>query len=326
MPDESPVESRFRIGAVSRLTGVPADTLRVWERRYTVVSPLRTDGGNRLYSQEDIDRLVLIKRLVDVGHAIGTVANLSLKQLKERADSAHVGMGAVARHRIDGPARVVVAGPTLPLRLQGDMESEQGSLRVAGSYLDLSDYEAEAAELHADVLVWEVPTLRPDTASECRRLQRLGQIDKAVVVYGFGNSQWVKNLEIQGVVAMRFPVTWDEIRRACGSESNSPPSPSSDPKDLRALVNEAPPERLFNDRQLAKIAAASSTIRCECPHHLADLVISMARFEAYSQECENMGQDDAVLHAYLHLTTAKARTILEEALGRLIEIEGIEVD
>ncbi len=78
----------YRIGAVSRLTGVPADTLRVWERRYHVVTPIRSEAGTRLYGSEDVGRLTLIKRLVDRGDAISSVANLSLTELRERMRGA----------------------------------------------------------------------------------------------------------------------------------------------------------------------------------------------------------------------------------------------
>ena len=53
----------YRIGAVSRLTGISTDNLRVWERRYQTVTPARTDSGDRYYSSEDISRLKLIKML-----------------------------------------------------------------------------------------------------------------------------------------------------------------------------------------------------------------------------------------------------------------------
>ena len=47
----------FNIGLVAAETGVPPDTLRVWERRYGLPSPQRTDGGHRLYSADDIDTI-----------------------------------------------------------------------------------------------------------------------------------------------------------------------------------------------------------------------------------------------------------------------------
>ena len=43
-----------RIGAVANLCGVPVATLRVWERRYGVVAPLKTPGGQRLYTDHDV--------------------------------------------------------------------------------------------------------------------------------------------------------------------------------------------------------------------------------------------------------------------------------
>ncbi|MDB4974558.1 MAG: Transcriptional regulator, MerR family protein [Myxococcaceae bacterium] len=51
---------RYRIHAVSEITGVPEATLRAWERRYAVPVPVRTPSGYRLYSQKDVD---LVKRM-----------------------------------------------------------------------------------------------------------------------------------------------------------------------------------------------------------------------------------------------------------------------
>ncbi len=76
----------FKIGAASRITGIPVDTLRIWERRYSVVSPRRSEGADRLYSSQDIKRLILIKQLTDEGHAIGSIAKLSNDKLQEQLD------------------------------------------------------------------------------------------------------------------------------------------------------------------------------------------------------------------------------------------------
>jgi DNA-binding transcriptional MerR regulator/methylmalonyl-CoA mutase cobalamin-binding subunit len=76
------VAVRYPIRAVSRLTGISLDTLRAWERRYKVVTPERTDRG-RLYSDPEIQRLMLLRDAVSRGHAIGQVAALSDAELKE---------------------------------------------------------------------------------------------------------------------------------------------------------------------------------------------------------------------------------------------------
>lgn len=72
----------YPIRAASQLTGLSLDTLRAWERRYRAVTPIRA-GRGRLYSDADIRRLLLLRRAVDGGHAIGQVASLSDAELKE---------------------------------------------------------------------------------------------------------------------------------------------------------------------------------------------------------------------------------------------------
>ncbi|MGE0594310.1 MAG: MerR family transcriptional regulator [Vicinamibacterales bacterium] len=71
---------RFSIGAVARATGLTVDTLRVWERRYAVVTPTRDERG-RLYTSDDVHRLQLLATLVARGHAIGRIARLANPQL-----------------------------------------------------------------------------------------------------------------------------------------------------------------------------------------------------------------------------------------------------
>jgi len=61
------------IGALSRATGVPADTLRTWERRYGFPLPERTDAGHRRYSSSTLHRLRLVTRLLELGHRPSTV-------------------------------------------------------------------------------------------------------------------------------------------------------------------------------------------------------------------------------------------------------------
>lgn len=74
----------FRIGQVSRMTGIPPETLRSWEARNEAVRPSRTPGGFRLYSADDIERLKLIKALTDLGDPVGTIAGLDARSLRGR--------------------------------------------------------------------------------------------------------------------------------------------------------------------------------------------------------------------------------------------------
>jgi DNA-binding transcriptional MerR regulator len=77
----------YPIRAVARLTGIPIETLRAWERRYHAVLPERTDRG-RMYSDVEVRRLQLLRAAVEKGHAIGQVASLPDAQLQALAQTA----------------------------------------------------------------------------------------------------------------------------------------------------------------------------------------------------------------------------------------------
>ena len=71
----------YKIGAASKITGVNIATLRVWENRYGVVEPIRINGTQRGFSKKDVDRISMIKQLVDAGDSISTLSKLSLEEL-----------------------------------------------------------------------------------------------------------------------------------------------------------------------------------------------------------------------------------------------------
>ena len=60
-------EQLYKIGAISRLTGINPVTIRVWETRYGAVEPVRTEGKQRMYSENELARLSLMKQLTDEG-------------------------------------------------------------------------------------------------------------------------------------------------------------------------------------------------------------------------------------------------------------------
>jgi len=69
------------IAAVERDTGIGKETLRIWERRYGFPSPTRDASGERLYPPEQVQRLRLVKRLLDAGHRPGRVAGAPMQEL-----------------------------------------------------------------------------------------------------------------------------------------------------------------------------------------------------------------------------------------------------
>jgi DNA-binding transcriptional MerR regulator len=67
---------------VARRTGVTPDSLRAWEKRYGAVHPERTPTGRRLYSDEDVERLRLLRQATLGGRSIGQIAGLSTEELR----------------------------------------------------------------------------------------------------------------------------------------------------------------------------------------------------------------------------------------------------
>src|SRR3989338_5580661 len=77
------------IKLVSHKTGISQHVLRIWERRYKAVTPSRSSTQRRYYSEEDIQRLKLLKKLTGEGHRIGQVAELPLDELKDLVERLH---------------------------------------------------------------------------------------------------------------------------------------------------------------------------------------------------------------------------------------------
>ena len=77
--------SIYTIRYVSQRTGLTSHVIRAWEKRYEAVVPHRSPKNRRLYSEEDVDRLQLLKRVKDAGHSISQVAQLDSKELLDLA-------------------------------------------------------------------------------------------------------------------------------------------------------------------------------------------------------------------------------------------------
>ena len=72
----------YPIRVAAKMSGLSVDVLRVWERRYRAVEPLRSERV-RQYSQEQVQRLILLRDLVTRGHSIGQIASKPHSELRE---------------------------------------------------------------------------------------------------------------------------------------------------------------------------------------------------------------------------------------------------
>ncbi len=95
-------KSKFPIRVVAQRTGLNVHIIRIWERRYGAVSPARTPTKRRLYTQTDVDRLILLRRAVAAGHSIGQIARMTDEQILEVLSDPHstVALNATAAHLV----------------------------------------------------------------------------------------------------------------------------------------------------------------------------------------------------------------------------------
>lgn len=118
------------IRVVVNRTGIAADTLRVWERRYGFPRPERRPGGSRVYSEDDIARLLLVNRALAEGYRPGEVVPLSRSELEKivaKPTASHVGAASAV------PGVVSVDAITSAL-VEDDVERVRALLR-AGALL-----------------------------------------------------------------------------------------------------------------------------------------------------------------------------------------------
>ncbi len=85
MSSEQTMAALSSISDVERDTGIPKETLRVWERRYAFPQPERDGGGERQYPADQVQRLRLVKRLLDCGYRPGKIMGLDSEALAELA-------------------------------------------------------------------------------------------------------------------------------------------------------------------------------------------------------------------------------------------------
>lgn len=300
----------YQIGAVCNLTGISHHVLRVWEKRYSVVQPERQPNGRRLYSESDVRKLSLLKSLVDRGHGIGSIAQLSVDELEARLDQV-ARIGEVSPSECV-PAVIFIGGGLLPGR---KIESLNARFEVAAQYSDLEQALKTKPRPKAQIAVLEWPSLLTWSAIEINRVLRILNLNRVLLIYDYASESALNALNAQRVSAVQGPMG-PEVLDAIIPMLCRTVSPA-------AQTDLPPPARQFDDAALSRVAVISSEVRCECPRHLAQIVMKLVRFEDYSADCENLNREDAELHAYLYRVTGQARSEMERALGRVLEAESL---
>ena len=285
------------IGAVSDLTGIPSHTLRKWETRHGIAVPIRTDTGRRAYTEEHVEMLRLIKLLVDRRHALAQLAPLDLQALRELANL----------HETTAPASAIsslaLIGPNLSRALPTHPAVLERFSGTPGGWQPEHDAQFDAIMIECDTL---------NDAGEALVQSLSARAEQLIVTYRFGTRQRASRLEAIGARCLQGPVTDELLTNLLTLNSTGPADP--------------PPEPRFDREELARIAALTPGIECECPNHIARLLMDIASFERYSEECVDTDPAERALHSRLQSISAQARHLFEEALIAVSTADGLPLN
>ena len=325
-PSTSPRSTAaHRIGAVSALSGVPVTTLRVWEVRYATFRPNMSDGGQRLYGDDDVLRATMLKRLTEQGHAISSIANHDATKLNALLQQQNVSLrrGLVADPELQTVSAAVV-GLGLATRLASPKFKKifaPNVLAVNSIFADLDAALAAGLGGPPQFLIVHVNSLHALVQVDLHRLLDAGQSPQVIVLYRFGQEHVVESMKRAGMVVRREPVSDYELAELIRSSLLVDAPRAMAQTGLGATI----PPRKYDDATLTRMAGISTNVLCECPRHVAEIIAQLASFEQYSQDCLNKSSEDAHLHAYLHSVSGSARALFEHALEMVAQHEGLDL-
>lgn len=314
-----------RIGAVSALSGVPVPTLRVWEIRYATFSPRLSSGGQRLYSDDDVLRATLLKRLTEQGHTISSIANHDANRLNALMQQQNTSQRReIAKNAEAQTVSAAVVGLPLAARLATQKFKKifsANAIQVTDIFPDLDAALAAPPAVQPQFLLVRVNSLHALVQVDLHRLIDQCNIPKTVVLYRFGQEPVVESMKRAGMVVRREPVSDYELADLISASLLVDAPRAMGQSGLSATI----PDRKYDDATLTRMASISTSVLCECPRHVAEIIAQLVSFEQYSQECLNKSSEDAHLHAYLHSVSGSARALFEHALEKVAQHEGIDL-
>ena len=344
-----PVSPTFRSGVVARMAGMPVSTLRIWEQRYQAVGPTTAPSGHRLYSAADVDRVMLLRQLTQHGHAIGSLAMLNAVQLQDLAQakaSAEIAASAQPMVR-SAPLRIVVVGQAMAQRLRRPAVLARWARppQIVGAYDSLDDAVQAAARQGGapiDLLLWHASGLQADAVTDLKIVKAAWRARELAVAYRFAGAAARDALVNAGASVVREPSDDGALVAWLSSFGLAPVSAGTAHSRKQTRVGiaheivqllfdaltlsadeSALPMRRFDDAALTEFAGLSSSVACECPSHVAELLMQIASFERYSASCASRNLADAQLHSDLQRVAGTARLLFEAALERVAFAEGL---
>jgi len=309
------------IGTVAKLTGISVHTLRAWEKRYQVVDIVRSQTGRRLYAQEDVQRLRLLRKLTNLGHSISNIANLDNPQLDQMLDLQ------------DEPSfNTRSSAQALEVCLFNEKGVESFSLpspikdkvNITLETSDVSKMRAATEKKPHIAVVMIFTTLQKHHLKLLRAMNETDDSKRIFVVFTFAQRDFIEELNTIGIQMIRGPISYHQLFERV-FELMRPEQVAAQGASVSIAMAEAPPH-LFSRRQLEKVAMVNTAVECECPYHIGALIRSLTQFEGYAQQCLTSKGAEAQIHNELYKHTAQARAIMERALDLVLKAENIDLN
>ena len=231
--------------------------------------------------------------------------------------------------------RFVVIGPQTEDLLK-ESELLGKNAEVVYSADNVNQWDIESERIEADLVVIECTTVFPETVNIIKEKTRAVGASMAIVIYHY-TQQTARGMMARArlLTPLRAPITNEDLKYVCEADlamatirnsSLEMMEFSDDETSTEALESSQIPARKYDDSVLNRLAKISTSIDCECPHHMAALLKSLNAFEEYCKMCESRNEEDIVLHSLLHTKTAQARSIMENALTVLADVENIDLE
>ena len=314
-----------KIGAVSSLSGVPTPTLRVWEMRYETFQPQKTESKHRLYTDDDVLKATVLKRLTDQGHSISSIAQLSSTELNHLLQQQQE---TNQRKAIADLKNQTVSIAVIGLPLAAKIETKKftfsfnnQAIRITDIFSTVQQALAAKFQKNPQILLIQTNSLHSGVQVDIHRLAQLNNALQVIVLYNYGQEPIIESMKRCGMIVRREPISDSDLAELIKSVLLINNESSANSLSTGMLI----PPRKYDDIELMRVANISTNVLCECPKHVSEIITQLASFEQYSHECLNNSTEDAHLHAYLSSVSGSARALFESALEMVAKHEGIKL-
>ena len=299
----SRADDLYRIGAVATITGISAERLRAWERRYGVTPAYRA-GKTRFYNKAQLERLSKLKQLSDNGQPISSIVELSDAELDARLAAQRQmprrGGARLPRTGLIGPNLLVLE------QQQDAIENFEVAARWANMAAFCSDQEAVDA---LDIVVVQLPVLLD---AQIGRIADFCPEAQVVAVYQYATPEELSLTRERGIITLLWPLDWPQIESAVASAAER----QADGRGARL--------RRYSDEELIAIAVSAREDPAQCPQHLVELITRLNAFADYAAEFAAARAETPEIYEQIQAGAQQARMQLENALAALLQEDSKE--